>query len=245
MTNKEQNIPTFIFHSVRPDAHQDLFTVDPTRFSDMMAFISDSFGTVDMRTLDSTEYADHKALITFDDGYMDNYEFVLPILDRYGLKGIFFILPKYIGKDNLWNTRSEVLLPHMGKKEIADVIASGHTIGSHGMTHHRLTKFEDIDCVRMELVESRQMLEDMFSVDVSCFAYPYGSSNEQLGKIASQVYRYSFSDDKAPIGWQTSEFSQIRREYIWPHSTNRDIQELTIHFGTYDNNPYKEKRKVK
>jgi len=240
---KELNIPTFIFHSVRNNAVKDIFTISPDHFSEMMAYISNTFGTVDMQTKNAIELSHNEILVTFDDGYRDNYEFVLPILDKYGIKGIFFILPRYIGKNNLWNTRAEVVLPHMGKSEIFDLIASGHTIGSHGLTHHRLTKFDDLNYVHVEMLESRHMLEDMFGVEITCFAYPYGDSNKRISKISNQVYQYSFSGNNAPIGWQTSKFTQIRREYIWPFNTNREVHDLVINFGTYDNNPYKMKRK--
>jgi len=181
---------------------------------------------------------DESVLITFDDGYRDNYEVVLPILERNKIKGLFFLLPKYLGKQNLWNTRAEVLLDHLTTEQARTLLDYGHTIGSHGLTHHRLTKFDD-EQIRVELIESKILLEDMLQVAINCFAYPYGGTNQQVISLARQIYNYSFATDQAPVNWSDSDFAQIRREFVWPKSSVIDIEDLVVHFGTYDNNPYK------
>jgi len=114
----------------------------------------------------------------------------------------------------------------------------GHTIGSHGLTHHRLTKFDE-NQVKIELVESRKMLEDLFQVDINCLAYPYGAANPKITQLASSIYRYSFAGNDGSPDWKASGFSQIRREYLWPHSSLQDIEKLIVGFGTYNNSPYK------
>ncbi len=227
-------IPSLLFHSVRKEAGNDLFAIDPARFEDIIASIAQRFGAVTFPNLD-----DGKVLLTFDDGYRDNYELVVPILDKYHIKGLFFILPQYMGKQNMWNTRADVLLDHMTKQEVQALVAAGHTVGSHGLTHHKLTKFDDHQ-IQVELRESRRLLEDALEVHIDCFAYPYGSTNERVSHLAGQVYRYAFGTDTAPAHWNGSACTNIRREFVWPHSSPDDIEQLVVHFGTYDNNPYKQ-----
>lgn len=43
------------------------------------------------------------ACITFDDGYRDNYELALPILEEHGLVGTFFIATSFLDAGRMWN----------------------------------------------------------------------------------------------------------------------------------------------
>ena len=162
------SIPTLVFHSVRRHEESDLFTLDPAHFSDIVSFIVERFGTVDIRSVKDNAGG---VLLTFDDGYKDNFEVVLPILNDHNVKALFFLLPNYLGNYNLWNTKASVMIPHLSKDEVATLIQQGHTVGSHGLTHHNLKKFADPD-VLLELQESRRMIEDWFHISVDCFAYP-------------------------------------------------------------------------
>ncbi|MCR4263906.1 MAG: polysaccharide deacetylase family protein [Candidatus Roizmanbacteria bacterium] len=236
------SIPTLVFHSVREHQGKDLFTIAPSHFSDILSFVAERFGTIDMQAIRDGRYASEGSpvLITFDDGYKDNAEIVVPILEQYDVKALFFLLPKYLGQNNLWNTRADVILDHLNPDQVTELLQSGQSIGSHGMTHHKLTKFED-ETVMLELRQSRQMLEDMFEVSVDCFAYPYGVSDDRIQRLASGYYQYGFATDQAPVDWNDRNNMEIRREFIWPHHTLADVEELIVQFGTYDNNPMKTK----
>lgn len=111
-----------------------------------MAFINERFKILDFqeirKSIESGNFIGKGGvLLTFDDGYRDNYEHAFPILQKYEIKGLFFILSKYIGQNNLWNKRAEIVLEHLTQEEVQALIDHEHSIGSHGLTHHRLTKF--------------------------------------------------------------------------------------------------------
>lgn len=231
-------IPTLVFHSVREHSDRDLFTITPHHFSDVLSFITERFGTIDIQAVRDGTFIKNspQVLITFDDGYKDTYEVVLPILEQHGVHALFFLLPKYMGQNNLWNTRANVILDHLNFTQVKELLQTGQSIGSHGLTHHKLTKFDD-EAVVVELRESRRLLENIFSVSVDCFAYPYGVSDERIQRLAGGFYRYGFATDQAPADWHASQYMEIRREFVWPHHTLTDIEKLVVRFGTYDNNP--------
>lgn len=236
---KEQCIiPTLVFHSVREHGDADLFTLTPSHFSDVLAFVTERFGTIDIQTVRDGACIGKNSpvLITFDDGYKESYEVVLPILEQHDVQAIFFLLPKYLGQNNLWNTRANVILDHLNSTQVKELLQAGQSIGSHGLTHHKLTKFDD-EAVVVELRESRRLLEEMFEVSVDCFAYPYGASDERIQRFTSGFYQYGFATDQAPTDWNVRNHMEIRREFIWPHHTLTDIEKLIVRFGTYDNNP--------
>ncbi len=237
------NVSTLVFHSVRKEAGDDLFAIEPAKFEELVTFIKEKFDVLDFQNIQRGRglrktVRKRKVLLTFDDGYKDNYEYVFPILQKYRVKGLFFILPKYLGRNNLWNRRSGVILDHLSRREVQILISHGHSIGSHGMTHHRLTKFND-KVVLKELIESKQLLEEMFGIAVNSFAYPYGGFNSRVARIAGSVYKYCFATDEVPVGESGCVINRIRREYVWPHTTLEDIENLIINFGFYKNNPYK------
>lgn len=237
---KEFKIPVLIFHSVRKDAINDLFALDPKKFEDIIAFLKNNLEIVDFTNI--TEYILKKrkggVIITFDDGYEDNYKVALPILKKYEAKAIFFISPKFIGKKNLWNTRADVILNHMNKKGVTAIIKDGHTIGSHGINHHKMIKLNDSE-ILSELKNSKIMIENKFKIKINSFAYPYGSYNEKVKKIAGRIYRYCFAADRGSANWDERDLNQIRREYVWPNKSLKEIENLIRNFGKYNNSPYK------
>lgn len=74
----------------------------PERFDRQVAFLQRHFTLVDTRDLDAfragAPLPSNPALITFDDGYLDNHDVALPILLRHHAKAVFFVATSYISK---------------------------------------------------------------------------------------------------------------------------------------------------
>lgn len=110
-------------------------------------------------------------LLTFDDGLKSCYELIFPILSRYRITGLFFIIPSKIGKEGFMNA-----------SDIRELILEGNKIGSHSLNHCDLTCLSYRDAVS-EIRDSKMHLEDTFGVPVDCFSFPYGKLNRNLIKI--------------------------------------------------------------
>lgn len=231
-------IPVFVFHSIKNGSKNDLFSINSKKFEKNIAFLKKNFEIIDFKKIDDFRKNKKSGIvISFDDGYEDNYKNALPILRKYDVKAVFFILPKFIGKNNLWNTRAESILRHMDKKEIVTLIEEGHTIGSHGISHHKMIKLGYSD-IKSELSDSKKMIEKMFKIKVNAFAYPYGSYNNQISKIAGEVYDYCFATSEGFAEWSNGNLNKIKREFIWPHENLKTIGYLVEQFGECENNPY-------
>ncbi|MEW6665515.1 MAG: polysaccharide deacetylase family protein [Thermodesulfobacteriota bacterium] len=109
-------------------------------------------------------------MVTFDDGYLDNYTNALPILERYGARATIFLSVRMIGETLLWDERSTSFLSLFQIKEIR---RRGIDFGSHGMTHRSLTKCPDKQ-VKEEIRLSKKALEDLLGQEVGLFSYPFG-----------------------------------------------------------------------
>lgn len=121
-------------------------------------------------------------LITFDDGYIDNYTNAFPILKALGLRATIFVIPASIGKGH-----------YMSWDNLKEMEKSGITIESHTMNHTKLEELPD-DEIRKELLDSKTVLEDNLGHPVEFLAYPTGTYNLHIAGIASDVgYKGAFT----------------------------------------------------
>lgn len=122
-------------------------------------------------------------LITFDDGYADNYKNAFPILRRYGMRATIFVIPAFVGVYNNYLTWDEIL-------EMQD---GGITFESHTMHHYKLEELPD-DEIRSELLNSKTILEEKLGHPVEFLAYPTGTYNLHIAGIAKEVgYKGAFT----------------------------------------------------
>lgn len=231
--------PVLVFHSVRRDPGKDLYALESTQFDAIIAMITEKFGgTVSMEDIiarKSHSASQSGVLVTLDDGYEDHSEIVLPILRKYNARATFFLLPKYFGEKNVWDHRSQAILNHLSVEQARKLAEGGHTIGSHGLTHNSLLKFNDQQ-LKTELKKSKAILESILQINVNCFAYPYGDFNQNIAELASDIYKYSFATNKETTpNWNQFGYTQIRRERILSNMSLKEIEALIIGYSIFSN----------
>lgn len=122
-------------------------------------------------------------MITFDDGYLDNYTIAYPILKKYGHKAVFFLIAGYIGTDQRFMNWQQV-------KEMSD---NGMIMQSHTVNHVDLTKLAP-DEAYQELLTSKRLVEETVGKPVRYLAYPTGAFNKTVVQTAKRAgYRAAFS----------------------------------------------------
>jgi peptidoglycan/xylan/chitin deacetylase (PgdA/CDA1 family) len=126
-------------------------------------------------------------VLTFDDGYADNYHEALPILRRYGFSATFFLVSGSIGGAGSWSSDPDLfgrgmVTPH----QVEALLAAGMDVGGHTVSHVSLTGVPAPERER-EIHDSRSALERRFGRDVTTFAYPFGDYDTETADIVRRA----------------------------------------------------------
>ena len=179
--------PILFYHNIGHENYKSFSTVD--EFDYQMNYLSNNNGikSIDCNNLDNEIGG---FCITFDDGYEDNLIYALPILKKYNLTATCFIVPKSIGKTNVWDQHQFKL---MDSYQIKEWIDEGMSIGSHSFSHQNLTKIKNNE-LKTEIDGSKKYLEDKFQLDINNFCYPYGKYNQSIiNEVKKSEYKKAFT----------------------------------------------------
>ncbi len=119
-------------------------------------------------------------VITFDDGYANNFELAYPLLRQYGFVANFFITTGYIGGTDAHGFR------YMSAEQLRELQSAGMIIGSHTVTHPWLGRLP-LEQAREELRESKKTLESILGAPVPWLCYPSGSFNDEVIGTAREL----------------------------------------------------------
>ncbi|WP_018085490.1 polysaccharide deacetylase family protein [Desulfurispora thermophila] len=186
-------VPVLMYHKVNPDPRTGGLglRVPPDKFAWQMDFLaSHGYHTVSLLDVLAAWQGQKKlpsrpVVITFDDGYLDNYTYALPILRQHGFTATVFVVAGTVGGINSFDY--PVRQPRnvmMGWDEIKKMQQAGITIGSHTLNHPHLADLT-ADQQAYQLRRSKEILEEHLGRPVDVLCYPYGSYNEETLRQAA------------------------------------------------------------
>jgi peptidoglycan/xylan/chitin deacetylase (PgdA/CDA1 family) len=119
-------------------------------------------------------------IISFDDGYLDNFTQAYPILKENGFRATIFLVSDYIGQRSEWaGCAGADVAPLMSREQLLILIREGFELGSHTRRHPDLTAVPPEEA-RIEVDEGKQDLENLVQRPVRSFAYPFGAFNPEV-----------------------------------------------------------------
>lgn len=218
----------FMYHHIKPASQnkegEDIsFTITPETFEEQVKYlISKGYTFIGLEDLSSNNFK-KPLMITFDDGYLDNYKYVFPILKKYNIKAVIFLIAGQIG----------INPKLMSWEQIYEMQKSGLvSFGSHGMNHKNIRRMEEHQALQ-ELKESKKLLEAKLGHSISAFCYPYGAggNEERVRKLVFDAgYSFDFSTRRGLNPWPLKKERTIYRAFPRGKETKLDFI-LQTHLG--------------
>jgi peptidoglycan/xylan/chitin deacetylase (PgdA/CDA1 family) len=168
-----------VFHRVDDRYPTDPITVTRKAYKSYLDFFTAYFRVLSLSELLAklARNADisRDVVITFDDGYLDNWTVAAPELAARGLPACFFVTTGFIGssRDAWWDTERGVRSEWMTWDHVRSLHAAGFELGAHTVSHVNLAACDRETALR-EITGSKAQLEAETNSVVRHFAYPFG-----------------------------------------------------------------------
>lgn len=193
-------VPVLCYHHIMDGKPKNAYEVTAENFRQQMKALSDS-GYHTILPEQYYNYLTHgtvlpskPVMITYDDTDEEQFSIAKAEMDKYGFKGVYFIMTISIGRPR-----------YMTKEQIKQLADEGHAIGSHTWRHDRVDRLKDLNTIEyrgkkievnewdFQLTNTKKQLEEITGKPVEYFAFPFGIwSKPALPKIEERGYKLAF-----------------------------------------------------
>ncbi|MEI8270335.1 MAG: polysaccharide deacetylase family protein [bacterium] len=185
----EYQVPILVYHSFGPALSSKEsktathYRVTEKIFEEQMKYLSTegyhpiSFASYVDSLKNNTKLADKAVVLVFDDGWKSQYQYAVPILEKYKFTATFFIITNYTNNN---------YKAYMSWDNLKDLVAKGFDIESHTKNHPILTKVGSKRLID-ELTGSKKILEDKLGIKVTALAYPNYTQNKTVQEVVKSA----------------------------------------------------------
>jgi len=231
------SLPVLLYHRVvnkeMPRGNHKIHVWEKDFDAQMNYLKTEGFETITFAQLHDNPKMDlnKKVIITFDDGYEDNYTLMFPILKKYGFKAVIYLVTH--ADHNAWGVKEgEPKLKMMTESMKEAMSRYGIEMGGHTRSHVDLSKCTEKER-REEIKGCREDVERLTGKKALSFAYPFGGINEEVKKAARDAgFLYAVSTSTGPKEFGADMF-QIRRIEVTPRTTLRSFKNKVSGFYFY------------
>ncbi len=181
------NLPILVYHIVRPGYPSDsravrAIALTPETFNAEMKYLQTAgyhvvhFGHLEAYFKTGTPLPPKPIILSFDDGWGDQFTYAFPILKKYGYTATFFVFTNAIGRPGF-----------LSWSDLRQLLAAGMTIGDHTRSHPYLTDISSSTVLWNEIDGSKKILEKQLGVPITEFAYPFGAYNSAIQTLVKKA----------------------------------------------------------
>lgn len=230
-----RGVPILMYHKVNPDPETGNLglRVPPSEFDRQMKYLHEQgYQSVSLQEVrdfitGGKPLPPKPVVITFDDGYRDNYTYALPILEKYGFTATVFVVVNTIGKVNVFDLGVQPVNQMMNWSELRDMADRGITIGSHTMDHPHLADVPPEKAL-YQIREAKAALEKGLGFPVKYFCYPYGSHNQAVKKMVEESGYEAATTTRPGLNYYGEDIFALKRIYVTGQmSQQKFIRELS------------------
>ncbi|MGE6396879.1 polysaccharide deacetylase family protein [Chryseobacterium scophthalmum] len=168
--SKKESIRILMYHLVLPQsiAYKNDLIVTVENLEEQLIYIKNNFKTVFFKDLEASKSIENKIILTFDDGYYNNLQYLIPLLEKHQLKATIFIPTEFI-QNNL-NGEERV---YMNFEEIKSLNPDLVEIALHSHSHKNFSQMT-LSEAEADLLKNIEILEQNEINFTKVLAYPYG-----------------------------------------------------------------------
>jgi peptidoglycan/xylan/chitin deacetylase (PgdA/CDA1 family) len=185
--SNKKGLTILTYHSISNEIEPDE-TVTPEEFERQLQYIEENYKVISLE--EAIEYLQTdigkisgSIVITFDDGYGDNYYNAYPLLKRHNFPATIFLISDFI-KNNVSK--------YLSLSQIREMKNNNISFGAHTISHRILTSLKNEEVVR-ETRGSKDMLESQLGQRINFFSYPIGTRVDFNDEIEGIVKTCKYS----------------------------------------------------
>lgn len=205
-SNKNIKIPILMYHSINDNDPNNNMVLPINMFKEQMLWLNDSdFNSLTLdeaiMALENDLIPENPIVITFDDGYVDNYENAFPILKENNIKATFFVITNFIDDGY-----------YMSADMLKEMQSTGMEIENHTIDHARLSLLSR-ENIYNEIKGAQEFLRDNIGASGDYLAYPFGLYSNKVINIANELnIKAAVTIQKGKISYKSNRYKLKRIE---------------------------------
>ncbi len=205
-TNDAVELTIIMYHSLLKDKKlQNDYTISPDSFEEDLQYITkNNYSTITVGDLVDYVYSAKPLpqkciMLTFDDGYYNNYYYAFPLLKKYGCKAVIspiaYMTEKYTNDGSVSTTYG-----HINADNIKEMVSSGlveiqnHSYNMHKLTPRRGVAKKSVESddeykavILEDITRAQKYLKSSAGVNPNCFVYPFGAKSDSTLDIIKEL----------------------------------------------------------
>lgn len=211
-----------MYHAIEPPGMKppSVWAVPANNFYSQMSLLKKA-GWTTLRVSDLFKqkvFPDKSVVLTFDDGFENNFDYGFKILADLGMTATWFMVTKDIDGYSSWLDPGQPDRPMLSRTQILEMSQAGMEIAAHSLNHKSLVDLPHSQVLH-EMRQSKEDLERLLKKEVVSFAYPFGRFNETcLSAIAESGFKIACTTRPGWFGSDPDLF-KVRRVAVFSHDS--------------------------
>lgn len=216
------NIPILMYHGVTDDVWgaAELFVSPADMEAQIKYLVENGYDTITFEDWSHLEDFDKPVMLTYDDGYLDNYEELFPILQKYNAKATIFAITTSVDRDERTMTSEQARQMHQSGLV---------SIQSHTFSHPHLSEC-DAEELEKQMLWSKLHVARMTGYEPFVICYPYGDSDSEARDVAANYYNFGLNMTGG-LYTTSSDVFQIPRYYVARTTTLSEFIDMVDEAG--------------
>ena len=202
-----ESVPVLEYHSITYQKGNPI-CIPLKKFNEQMKYLKDNgYYTISLTNLygylmNNTPIPKKSVVLTFDDGYENNYTDMFPVLKKYNFRATIFVITGNVDKYRKF----------LKSKQLLEMDKNGVDIESHTLNHDNLALiFKDKQL--KTVIQSKKYLEKLLNKQITFFAYPYGGYNKSaIASLKQTGYKMAFTTKD---GWSSRQNGILSLHRVW------------------------------